>query len=289
MSTQYYKLDGFTFNPSTFITRIQNLYNDLSYVPKNNKCLCYPYHYLFVTNNCGNANIYKGEFFSDKNNIEFSNQLVMSPGVSGRIAPLNYKGSSYNYDESIQLGKFPTCGWSNDQYINWLTQNAINEPTKIINNLLGAQSSYSSANGKKATNLDIASGGFGVVTSVANTIGDFYSAHLLPSVSAGSNVGDVGFSTYSLRFDFYNVILCDEELKIIDDYFTRFGYKVNALKIPEFSSRAYWNYIKIIDGETIGYGEIPSKSMDIINKICRNGVTIWHNHTNIGNYNLNNI
>ena len=29
-------------------------------------------------------------------------------------------------------------------------------------------------------------------------------------------------------------------------------------------------------------------NMDIINKICRNGVTIWHNHANIGNYSLNN-
>lgn len=109
ITTNYYKLDGFTFNPKTFTTEIHNLYQDLSYQPKNNKCLCYPYHYLFVTNNCGNGNIYKGELFSDRNNIEFSNQLVMSPGVSGRIAPLNYKGSSYNYDESIPLGKYPTC------------------------------------------------------------------------------------------------------------------------------------------------------------------------------------
>lgn len=84
------------------------------------------------------------------------------------------------------------------------------------------------------------------------------------------------------------MILRDEELKIIDDYFSRFGYKVNTLKIPEFNSRTYWNYIKIVDGENIGYGEIPSKSMETINKICRNGVTIWHNHANIGNYSLNN-
>lgn len=288
ISTQYYKLNGMTFDPRTFTTRIQNLYSDLTYQPKNNKCLCYPYHYLFVTNNNGNANIYKGEFFSDKDNIEFSNQLVLCTGVSGRIAPLNYRNSSYNYDESIPLGKFPTCGWANDQYINWLTQNAINEPTKILNNLLGMQSSYNSASGKKATNTNIASGGVGVVTNVASIIGDFYSASLLPSTSAGGNVGDVGFSTYSLRFDFYNVILNDEELKIIDDYFTRFGYKVNDLKIPSFTSRTHWNYLKIADGEDIGSGEIPSKSMEIINQIFRTGTTIWHNHANIGNYNLNN-
>lgn len=38
----------------------------------------------------------------------------------------------------------------------------------------------------------------------------------------------------------------------------------------------------------MGTGDVPSKYMDIINNACRRGVTIWHNHDNIGNYNLDN-
>ena len=293
ISGKYYTLDGFTFNPATFTTHVRNLYNDFSYVPHNNKCYCYPYHYLFVTNNNGNANIYKGELFSDRTNIEFTNQLALTPGVSGRIAPLNYKGSSYNYDESLTLGKFPECGWSNDEYINWLTQNAINEPTKILNSVLGIGNSVSGYNKAKAsdegvTAMDTANLAGNIVGNVAGIIGDFYSANLLPSSSAGSNVGDIGFCTYSLRFDFYNMVLCDEELRIIDNYFTRFGYKVNSLKIPEFNSRPYWNYIKITEGENIGYGIIPSKAMDTINKIFRTGTSVWHSHDNLGNFSLAN-
>ncbi len=113
-------------------------------------------------------------------------------------------------------------GWANDQYVNWLTANAINEPTKILNNLTGVQSSYSGASSNKASNMQKVSGGVGIVTNVASIIGDFYGASLLTSSMAGSNVGDVGFSTFSLRFDYYNIILRDEELRIIDDYFTRF-------------------------------------------------------------------
>ena len=290
---KYYTLDGFTFDPRTFSTHLHHLYDDLTYIPHNNKCLCYPYHYLFVTNNNGNANIYKGEFFADRTDIEFTNQIVLSPGVSGRIAPLNYKGSSYNYDESIPLGKFPECGWANDEYINWLTQNAINEPTKIFSNLMGigtGVSSYKEKAGSKegVTSSDTMALGGNIVTNVASIIGDFYSASLLPSTSAGSNTGDVGFSTYSLRFDFYNMILNDEELTIIDNYFTRFGYKVNTLKIPEFNSRTYWNFVKIAEGENIGYGEIPSKAMDTINRFFRNGVSVWHSHANLGNFSLAN-
>lgn len=80
-----------------------------------------------------------------------------------------------------------------------------------------------------------------------------------------------------------------EYMKIIDDYFTRFGYAVKKLENPNLTGRKYWNYVEIGTTEEIGYGEVPSKYMDIINNACRTGVTIWHNHDNVGNYNLNNI
>lgn len=67
-----------------------------------------------------------------------------------------------------------------------------------------------------------------------------------------------------------------------------FGYKIAKLDTPNINGRTYWNYIEIGSSEDIGYGDVPTKFMDIINNACRKGVTIWHNHTNIGNYNLNN-
>ena len=79
-----------------------------------------------------------------------------------------------------------------------------------------------------------------------------------------------------------------ENLKIIDDYFTRFGYAIKKLEVPNITGRQYWNYVEIGAQEEIGYGEVPTKYMDIINNACRRGVTIWHNHANVGNYNLNN-
>ena len=39
--------------------------------------------------------------------------------------------------------------------------------------------------------------------------------------------------------------------------------------------------------EEIGYGDVPSQYMEIINQACRKGVTIWHNHANVGNFSLN--
>ena len=79
-----------------------------------------------------------------------------------------------------------------------------------------------------------------------------------------------------------------EYLKIIDDYFTRFGYAIKKLELPNITGRKYWNYIEIGQNEEIGYGDVPAKFMDVINNTCRRGVTIWHNHDNLGNYSLNN-
>ena len=77
-------------------------------------------------------------------------------------------------------------------------------------------------------------------------------------------------------------------MKIIDDYFTRFGYKINNLELPNIVGRRNWNYLEIGQSENIGYGSVPSSYMEEINNACRKGVTIWHNHSNIGNYNLDN-
>ena len=58
--------------------------------------------------------------------------------------------------------------------------------------------------------------------------------------------------------------------------------------MPNLTGRAYWNYVEIGETEEIGYGNTPSKYMDLINSACRSGVTIWHNHANLGDFSLNN-
>ena len=63
---------------------------------------------------------------------------------------------------------------------------------------------------------------------------------------------------------------------------------IKKLEMPNITGRSIWNFIEIGSSEEIGYGNVPTKYMDIINNACRRGVTIWHNHANVGNYTLNN-
>lgn len=275
---------SYDMSPEKFNTEINKITSFSDYTPKNNKCFVYPYNYIFVSNNQGSNNIYKYEDFNTEKCI-FENQFSITIGGSGRIVPKNYKGMTTNDDEALALGKYPTCAWSSDAFTNWLTQNSVNMAVSL-GLTAGAVATTIATGG--ATAPALAGAVMSVAGDIGNTIGQFYQASLLPNISGGQANGDVIWACNRNMFSFRQMRVKTEYLKIIDDYFTRFGYAVKSLEMPNITGRKYWNYVEIGSSEEIGYGEVPSKYMDTINNACRRGVTVWHNHANIGNYNLDN-
>ena len=275
---------GYDMSPETFNTEINKITSFSDYTPKNNKCFVYPYNYLFVSNNQGSNNIFKYEDFNTEKCI-FENQFSIAIGGSGRIVPKNYKGMTTNDDEALALGKYPTCAWSSDAFTNWLTQNSVNMAVSL--GLTAGAIAGTIATGG-ATAPALAGAVMSVAGNIGNTIGQFYQASLLPNLNGGQANGDVIWACNRNMFSFRQMRVKTEYLKIIDDYFTRFGYAIKSLAMPNITGRMYWNYVEIGASEEIGYGEVPSKFMDTINNACRRGVTIWHNHANVGNYSLNN-
>lgn len=275
---------GYDMSPEKFNTEIDKITSFSDYTPKNNKCFVYPYNYLFVSNNQGSNNIYKYEDFNTEKCI-FENQFSIAIGGSGRIVPKNYKGMATNDDEALALGKYPTCAWSSDAFTNWLTQNSVNMAVSL-GLTAGAVATTIATGG--ATAPVLAGTVMSVAGNIGNTIGQFYQSSLLPNINGGQANGDVIWACNRNMFSFRQMRVKTEYLKIIDDYFTRFGYAIKSLEMPNITGRKYWNYIEIGASEEIGYGEVPAKYMDTINNACRRGVTIWHNHANIGNYSLNN-
>lgn len=250
---------------------------------KNNKLYCYPYNFLRVTNNSGSFNDYYIEDFAPDvlGNYGFNCVGVPCIGYSGKIRPKNYRGVTLNEDESLALGKYPTLSWATDAYINWLTQNAVNMAVNAIGG--SATSAVAFATGHVVT------GTLSVAGLIGNSIGQIEKASQLPNTAQGNaNQGDVSFAFNLIRFKFQKIRPKKEYIQMLDSYFTRFGYKVNRLGTPNLTSRQYWNYVEIGQGEQVGYGEIPSMFLQKINNAFESGVTVWHNHSNIGNYELNN-
>ena len=265
------------------------------YVPKNKKLLTFPYCYLNVSNNNGTTNSYAYELFNKDdaitdNQVSFNIKGVPVVGGSIKCCPYQYKcgQENNNEDEGIMAGKYPTLSWSEDSYTNWLTQNAVNLSLGLASNLVSIVGGIASANPVGAVG-GIITGSMGI----ASQIGQVYEHSLVPYTAKGNtNGGDINVSSDSQGFYFYQMSIRQEYAKIIDDYFTRYGYKINRIKIPNLSGRTYYNYIEIGSSEEIGQPSsstaIPAVAMEEINNIARKGTTIWHNHNNLGDFSLNN-
>ena len=282
-------------NAITYNNAISKMTTLNGYTPVNKKLLCYPYNYLIVSNNNGMSNILHYEDFSTST-CNFKIDLAITPGCSIRMTPLNYKGVAEYDEESINMGKFPICSYPVDMYTNWLTQNSVNVAGVTMTtddlNMAGAgiNATLGVAGAVMTGNV------IGGISSVANAGVSIAQSmitkkqhSLIPPQARGNlNAGDVITSSNKNNFHFYKMSIRSEFARMIDQYFTRFGYTVNTLKTPNITGRPNWNYIQIGSGEKVGYGSVPDSYMNVINTACQNGVTIWHNHTNIGNFNLNN-
>ena len=265
------------------------------YTPKNKKLLTYPYNALSITNNAGIQVDYRYEDFINNTPL-FYLVGVPSPSCAVWLYPENYKKNSTSkagYNWGLPVGKYPMGSWNSDMYTNWMTQNGINIMGKTIDAptsqaILGSLQTFTAA----ATGQyeELGSG----IGNMLGAVQSSYKASMIPNQIGGQvNSGDVTYAYGKMSPTYYKMTIREEYARIIDDWFDRFGYKINRVKLPNQRGRLYWNFVQIGSGENIGYSSnversVPASSMETINGIYRSGVTIWHDHANIGNYSLNN-
>lgn len=265
------------------------------YTPKNKKLLCYPYNALTITNNAGTQAEYRYEDFVNNTPI-FSLVGMPSPSCSIWLFPNNYKKTNINkagYNWGLPVAKYPQGSWQGDQYTNWMTQNGIN----LFGTRIDAPTSHAIGGSLQALTSGATGDFVGVGAGLGQMLGavqEQYKASMIPSTIGGQvNSGDVTYAFDKMSPTYYKMTIKSEYAQIIDDYFTKFGYKINRIKLPNQTGRRNWNFVQIGTSENIGYStnnvrSVPSNSMEIINNIYRSGVTIWHSHDNLGNYSLDN-
>ncbi|MEE3324825.1 MAG: hypothetical protein VZR33_05770 [Methanosphaera sp.] len=268
----------YTSDKITMQTAYCNKTNKLgnNYIPKNNKLLTFPYKYFIVSNNSGSATTYKYELFSG-NECQFTIEGAVTVGCSIKLIPRNYQDESKNNLYSLDSGKLPTCGWTNDAYTNWLTSNAVNIGLGFAEDLIKIGSSAVTGNPMGAV-----SG----LQGIAGSIGQIYQNSKIPlTAKGGITMGDYNFAD-KLTFTVHKKVIKEEYARIIDDYFSMFGYKVNSVKVPNITGRANWNYVKTIGCNFTG--NIPQEDIEKIRNLFNSGITFWHNEQNFLNYSASN-
>ena len=269
------------------------------YTPVNKKLLVYPYQYFFVTNNAGSAVEYHYEDFVSGASPQFKTIGTLTPGCSIKCVPISYKklsdtsSSFYSYDYGVTAPKYPICSWATDVYTNWLTENGINIAIDYAvagASIVGGAALIATGAGAMAGAGLIAGGAMGI----AGELKQEYEHSLTPPQARGNtNSGDICFASGSMSIPAYKMSIRSEYAHTLDDYFSRFGYKVNRIKTANQIGRATWNYVQIGQGETIGYQKtdklgVPAEDLVNINKLYQRGITIWHSHSTMGDYTQSN-
>jgi len=253
---------------------------------------------------------------------------VINTRVQSSVAPKYYKGDyfddPYNRMFSVLLDKYPTIPWSSEALGSWLIANQNQVSQSILN-------SNTAANAKFAYNLSgtilrgaislgsdrTLTNALGVGLSISSVIKqrdldllDIENRHkqniakqrdlsaIPPQASANSNADPILYSLGNKGLGFTITVCCPEleYLKVIDNYLSMYGYKVNTVKKPnvfldgEVSRRPCWNYLKTSGANVVNRNPLglPALDASMIATILDKGITFWEKDATIGNYSADN-
>jgi len=267
------------------------------YVPKNNKLYCFPYSYMAISNNAGTNVIYRYEDFDNPMGLTFKVTGVLSQGCSVKMSPKKYKrNDSYknNFDYGINIAKYPVISWVSDYYLNWQAQNGMNQAVQAGTNILkdigtvaGGLLAMSNSNVPGAGVASTIGGAADIVSDVATAMQEQHMAQLLPDQAKGNtNCADLAYSSGKICFSLSQMTCRSEYAKMLDGFFSAYGYKINEFKIPNITGRQNWNFVKTKGSNIIA--NIPQEDLDEIKGMFNAGVTIWHNTATFMDYSQNN-
>lgn len=246
--------------------------------------------------------------------------VIFRPMMYG--VPYKYAGeipsenvdSLYAWDDGIMLSNFPHCTWATSDYA-----------AKIVQAGMGAALAGLTGGGSMAVAGGAIAGaakdpGTGVATVPNNSLNrplnrsnsqkidplegwtppkefklsandvSVLSSYIAPALSGTHNAvmadSNLQYAAHKFGFSMEQHFIRPEYAKMIDDYFTAFGYATNRLKKPNISSRPHWNYVRTSNCRILG--TMPSDDENVICDIFNHGITFWKHLDEVGNYGLDN-
>lgn len=296
------------------------------YKPKNNKLYTAPFCGVYVDNLQGNAANYAYEYFESRK-PKFNIVGVVNGNLECASIPLNYKGLPSNFQESLIMGGFPQCAWNVDTFKAWIAQNKYAIAAGVANTAIstaarvgaavatGGLSEIAAAPAAAGTNVvsfpnayqpPTGGGSGGGITGAAingssnilndtiNLVAQVKTASTQPNHARGQQSSSVFCAMGYQGFHYMPYRIQGQFAKIVDDFFSMYGYKTNRLKVPNRNGRKAWNYIKTCGCNLTG--SAPADVTAELVSIYDRGITFWrcidlstgNPFTRVGDYSLDN-
>lgn len=288
-----------------------------SYAPKNKKLFTYPYTYFIVSSTDGNSQDYRFELFDTQISADYAPFNFTGCGLPSPIAclyPKDYNGlhsnTGYNiYDENwnvylanaykaleygVILSNFPMFSLKVDEYKKYMEQNRYRDSLDTVSAILSLSSSVvSSALAPSPTSI------IGTANGAVDTIGKFLNmaneremAKRIPDSFIGQlGTSDLAVANGVCGFRVLTMRIKEENARVIDDYFTRYGYKISrhlALN-GKRNIRPYFTFIKTVECN-ISVDDMCMTQEDekAIEAIYNSGIRYWNNPANYKDYSVDN-
>ena len=294
------------------------------YVPTNKKLYTYPYNYFEVVNGQGSSLVTRYEWFTDFTPRFHITGTMMQP-VSLVCRPANYKGINnaggsgglgalrYDFNESIELTGYPICSWTYDSYQRWVSTRmpqviraGIVKTAMALPSVTGATiERFRNAEGQMTSfwrdvntgRIDTTKnaiqkrntlwGAKSLLSSAQKLYEESYEASLATDPVKGSlSSANPDFAAGLMTFWTHRSHISGEMARVVDNYFSVFGYQTNLVKIPNRDNRNYWNYVKTQGCvlEKVPAAKVSASDIADIEAIYDNGITFWHDPTMVNEY-----
>lgn len=272
------------------------------YTPKNNKLYTYPFCYILASS--GDDSIeYKFEGFSGSS-CQFQEYCSIIPSPTAMSVPLNYmennQSSGTNLLYCLTMSNFPVCSYAIDSYKAWVAQNS--NTLANTQKWIGIDTGISAAKSGVSTIASVLSGDVGGAVNGLMGVGESFingqkqydalnakmkDAMKTPASATKPESGGVRFARSAKDFRYYTMVCDRTTAQSVDNYFTRYGYKCNLVKVPNDYVRRYFTFTQTIDCKITG--NIPASDQTTIEHIYNKGITFWNPYApTVGDYSLNN-
>lgn len=270
------------------------------YRVRNKKLMCYPYNFLYVSNNQGTTQELKWEDFATY--LDAMLQVWGNVSANGGMIciPYNYKSvNGRNYDEAMTVTGFQLCSFTYDAYKAWLAQNAgtigasaatlgfkwaeavANPASSLMNNMFQVGSDVRQLPGTVENPQANISGG--LLASTLFAMGQVFDHMRKPPQLKGNTNMSLSEQAGLITFNFYRKHIKVEYAKIIDSFFDMYGYKTNRVGVPIRDARPCYSFVKTV-GCSLN-GNLPVSDEKLIENIYNKGIRFWKTTATFGNFN----
>lgn len=265
----------------------------------NAKCWAAPYCLVKLISSEGGELTFNPQWFgTDQNSYRFLCKYVGTGNMfGGAMATFDNQAGAFAWeswnDWAVMLTKLPESPWTADGFSDWkstrntaLIARQVSAMTHGLTGMLNsAANGFAKMNDAKvdqglnavSTITGILNSGATAAMTMANIESTISSAQASGAVVSGNgsfdNLFDVGQEAWGFKVVY--LIVQNYIMRGIDNFFDRFGYRVNKLKKLELENRPIWTFVKTAECHVAAGSGLTYVAELEINAMFNRGVTIW--------------